>query len=267
MNIAHLERPFARIGARVKLSDRASRRRWNAPDFSLNIREDRRGEYFELVMPESTALELGVVDTRPEQRHLLLHVMRDGQKDKFLCGHDERHWFTCVVPGDGISSVRGAMQALRPPAVLEALTQAGLRPREANRRHNAAFVRQGEWFFLPVPDSEVDSSVIHTNEPLSRGWGSKPHWVEKIVRVGGQAVYHDFMTGKVISVERYIHLRQTQPGFNTGNWSQRFQDATVYATGWVRHSDHATLQLRGWHRVLMNTEGQARAARHVVFLD
>lgn len=43
--------------------------------------------------------------------------------------------------------------------------------------------------------------------------------------------------------------------------------AAVYGKGTVRHPDHATITLRGWHRVLMNTENQAQAMRHVAFLD
>jgi hypothetical protein len=35
----------------------------------------------------------------------------------------------------------------------------------------------------------------------------------------------------------------------------------------VRHADHATITLHGWHRVLMNTEGQSKAMSHVAFLD
>jgi len=35
----------------------------------------------------------------------------------------------------------------------------------------------------------------------------------------------------------------------------------------VRHPDHATIRLAGWHRVLMNTEQGARALRHVAFID
>jgi hypothetical protein len=37
--------------------------------------------------------------------------------------------------------------------------------------------------------------------------------------------------------------------------------------GAVRHPDHATIVLRDWHRVLMNTEHRAEAMRHVAFLD
>jgi hypothetical protein len=45
------------------------------------------------------------------------------------------------------------------------------------------------------------------------------------------------------------------------------RDPEVYAKGAVRHSDHATVHLAGWHRVLMNTEQRARAMRHVRFID
>jgi hypothetical protein len=45
------------------------------------------------------------------------------------------------------------------------------------------------------------------------------------------------------------------------------RDPELYATGAVSHPDHNTIVLHGWHRVLMNTEGEARAMRHVAFLD
>jgi hypothetical protein len=37
--------------------------------------------------------------------------------------------------------------------------------------------------------------------------------------------------------------------------------------GSVRHPDHNTIVLHGWHRVLMNTERAARAMWHVAYLD
>ena len=50
-------------------------------------------------------------------------------------------------------------------------------------------------------------------------------------------------------------------------WEQLVRDAEVYARSNVRHPDHATIHLPSWHRVLMNTEQEARAMQHVVFLD
>jgi len=35
----------------------------------------------------------------------------------------------------------------------------------------------------------------------------------------------------------------------------------------LKPADHATITLQGWHRVLMNTEGQSKAMRNVAFLD
>jgi hypothetical protein len=52
-----------------------------------------------------------------------------------------------------------------------------------------------------------------------------------------------------------------------GGWRQMVRDPELYAKGAVRHPDHNTIVLHGWHRVLMNTEQSARAMRHVAFID
>jgi len=41
----------------------------------------------------------------------------------------------------------------------------------------------------------------------------------------------------------------------------------VYVHGRIRHSDHATITLHGWHQVVMNTENESQAMRNVAFLD
>lgn len=50
-------------------------------------------------------------------------------------------------------------------------------------------------------------------------------------------------------------------------WRPMRRNAEVYIPGRIRHADHATITLHGWHRVLMNTEGQSKAMRNVAFLD
>jgi hypothetical protein len=45
------------------------------------------------------------------------------------------------------------------------------------------------------------------------------------------------------------------------------RDALVYVKGTIRHADHATITLNGWHRVVMNEERKAKAMRNVAFLD
>ena len=53
----------------------------------------------------------------------------------------------------------------------------------------------------------------------------------------------------------------------SGRWRQMVRDPELYAKGAVRHPDHNTIVLHGWHRVLMNTEGESKAMRNVAFLD
>ena len=61
-------------------------------------------------------------------------------------------------------------------------------------------------------------------------------------------------------------LRRTRQAAGWG-WRVMRRNPGVYVTGRVRHPDHQTIRLRGWHRVLMNTEQGARAMQHVAFLD
>jgi hypothetical protein len=35
----------------------------------------------------------------------------------------------------------------------------------------------------------------------------------------------------------------------------------------IRHADHATITLNGWHQVLIITEAQSKAMKNVAFLD
>jgi hypothetical protein len=50
-------------------------------------------------------------------------------------------------------------------------------------------------------------------------------------------------------------------------WRKMRRNPGVYVRGRIRHADHKTVVLHGWHRVLMNTEGQSKAMRNVAFLD
>ncbi len=51
------------------------------------------------------------------------------------------------------------------------------------------------------------------------------------------------------------------------NWQVMRWNPGVYVNGRVRHADHKTIVLHGWHRVLMNTENQSLRSRNVAFLD
>src|SRR6266850_1246446 len=187
---AQLGTLFSRMGARLRLGDLNSTdaRARNRP-LTLDVRSDSDGEFFDICLRPGARLELDVVDLRRRDRHLLLRAREERSTDFFLCGHDEQHWFVAGVPGSNLTNVAAAMEALKPPEVVEAQRRQGVKGKDRQRRKNAAYVRQGEWFFLPVPKLHVDRKQVLCNEPLSRGEGSKPHWAEFLYRQGGEVVY------------------------------------------------------------------------------
>jgi hypothetical protein len=269
MDTTALLSKFARIGARIKVSDHFSRRaRTMSGAISLDIQSDRHGEFFDVVSAPGTSAEVAVLDVQAADRHLLLMVRQNGEKSKFLCGHDERHWFVAAVPENAaVGTVRQAKEALKPAEVHTAQARQGLRAEARDRRKNPAYRRQGEWFFLPVPSFVADESAVLRNEPLRRGNGGKPHWVEFCYRTGGETVYVCTRYPNGVSPNRHAKILSTNPKAKAWGWLPMQRNPGVYVRGRVRHADHKTIVLHGWHRVLMNTEGQARAMRNVAFLD
>ena len=254
-----LERRFAAIGARLNVVGPPA----GAP--RIDVGSDARGEFFDVRFARfGGPVELEVVDVDRHDRHLLL-LVRDGEeKSKFLCGHDERHWFVAAVPEDarGVTGVATAKAALQPALVRTAVGRA--RPKDPFRRRNAAYVRQGEWFFVPAPGVDPPAASVLRNEPLSRGRG-KAHVIELAYRHGGEVVWVNDRHPSGVSEARYRGL--TEKDRRGGSWTPFVRDPELYAKGAIRHPDHATVVLDGWHRVLMNTEQGARAMQHVVFLD
>jgi hypothetical protein len=254
-----LERRFAAIGARIELAGSGR----GTPQ--LEVRSGRRGEFFEVRFAgRGHAVDLEVVAVERADRHLLL-LARDGEeKSKFLCGHDERHWFVAAIPESarGVTGVETAKAALQPELVRDAIER--VRPKNAFRRQNPAYVRQGEWFFVPAPGVDPPVTAVLFDEPLSRGRG-KAHVMQFAYRRGGQVVWVSRRHPQGISDDDYQRLPREER--KRGPWSQMVRDPEVFAKGAIRHPDHATVVLRGWHRVAMNTEQSARAMRHVGFLD
>jgi hypothetical protein len=248
-----LDRQFASIGARARLAQ--------SPTAAIDVRRDRRGEYFELRLPGEASV--AVLDADRRSRHLLVLVDINGDKSRYLCGHDERHWFVAAIPEieRGVVGVTAARRALMPAAVRAAASS--LRHRERSRRRNRAFIRQGEWFFVPSPDIAPTWWTILHDEPLSRGRG-KFHMMEFAFRRGGVRVYVDRSHPTGVTQAEFDELPED---VQKGSWRRMVRGAEVYAKGRITHPDHATIVLRGWHRVFMNTESQARAMRHVAFLD
>jgi hypothetical protein len=264
------------MGARLKVREIPSRwtqanRAWISPhDFAVDIRRDGRGEFFEFRVPTHLrdSLDISVMQNEARQRHLLLAV-RDAADpsslDRFLCGHDERHWFVAAVPGRA-SSVRQALASLQPTDVRVALEQGSVPPRQRYTRKNPAFRRQGEWFFLPEPSLAVDERLVLRDEPIRRGRG-KPHLVEQLYRHGGEVVHVCHHRPNGVTPSQYDAILRRNPAAIQWGWRVMRRNPRVYARGAVRHGDHATVVLPFWHRVLMNTEHQSASMNNVAFLD
>jgi hypothetical protein len=273
-----LNRYFSRMGARVKVLEGVSPvRRWNgfrpreeAPRIVLDIRRDKQGEYFEIRTAPGGNQEIVVLNVQPREKHLLLLSRQFGAqgqflaKQKFLCGHDERHWFVAAIPEtEPVSTVAGAKTALKPEEVRTREGLLGISRKASFQRWNSAFIRQGEWFFVPTA-LKADPLLVLRNEPLSRANGGKPHWAEECFRSGGDTVYVSARYPNGLTAEEYKSLPASErnQGFNIMK-----RDAAVYVRGKMSHSDHETLTLDGWHRVLMNTENRSSAMRFLAFLD
>jgi hypothetical protein len=263
MDTSLLSRKFEEIGARLQFTGELPHQHRTA----IDIKVDRQGEYFDIRVKANDEVEYEVVDTRPDMRHLLLLARRERGKQKFLCGHDERHWFVCAVPGGSVSSVVKAMEALQPVDVRRAVSRRVKRAKDRLRRKNKGFVRQGEWFFIPMPSLTVDPRLVIKNEPLRRGFGSKAHMCQYAFRSGGEVVWVSRRHPQGVNEIQYRQILLTFPDAKRWDWRQMRREPTVYVRGRIWHPDHKTILLNDWHRVLMNTEREAPGASMVVFLD
>src|SRR5262249_18481361 len=145
-----------------------------------------------------------------DDRHLLLMTRNgNGEKRKFLMGHDERHWFVAAIPEAApVGTVRQAKESLKPPEVQA--RQVGLKAKARSRRKNAAYVRPGEWFFVPVRGfEEPDPLWVLRNEALVRGRG-KPHVAEFCYREGGETVYVCAKYPNGVTDAEYTRIRKLE---------------------------------------------------------
>jgi len=280
LSLEHATGRFARIGARLKVEPLGFRRAAapGQPNYEIDVGHDRSGEYFQLRASRAVGLE--VLDVAPELRHLLL-LVRDGHhKEKYLCGHDERHWFVAGV-SPSATCVGRALAALQPQAVAEKAKV--VRPAKRLRRRCVAFVRQGEWFFVPAPDLTPPALQVLRNEPLRRNMRSKPHVCDEVYRTGGVQVYvcpglplgwvqfsEDELDRHAYGFtedEREIYFRE-RPEARQWGWRVMARNPDVYVRGRVRHADHRTVILDLWHRVYLNNEQRSERFRFsVAFLD
>ncbi len=273
MNVEALSRQFARIGATLEVAELPSvRGRNGASNFSLDIKEEGRREFYllEIAKPAIETVDFQVLNSRVDLRHLVLMAKNASaatvSKEKFLCGHDERHWFVASLPQTAaVTDVTTAMESLKPREAVWSQRRNDVRPKDRNKRHNLGFIRQGEWFFVPEPNFRpAPLDIIRKDEPISRGAGSKPHIVSELMRRGGELVYVNRRTRAMLTDAQFRMQVRSGRIKNASEWVDQRMTTLVYVRGKVRHADHKTIELKGWHRVAMNAEPVSNTVR---FLD
>lgn len=88
--------------------------------------------------------------------------------------------------------------------------------------------------------------------------------LQEAARQGGTPVY---VHRDLAPSTRWEYSQLPRRDRSLSGWRQMKRDLELVGRGKVRHPDRATLVLRGWHRVLMNTTHHAAAMRYVAFLD
>jgi hypothetical protein len=210
-------------------------------------------EFFDIVTARNHDVEVSVVDAKPEDKHLLLMVKEltgyVEDKHKFLCGHDEFHWF--------------AKEALKPQSVRELQRQAGGKKRPVR----AGVKRQGEWFFIPKPSMKVPHNQILHDEPIQRG-RNKPHVVAELWRMGGHDLWVGTLDGKQAELTQaeYAQLMRHRSEHSIVGFRLGRVDAKVFGRGKVTHPDHSILKLDFWHEIIPNTEHRFSTER-LLFID
>ena len=130
---------------------------------SLDVQADRKGEFFEIVRQPGAEAEIAVLDVQPADRHLLLLVREGKDKSKFLCGHDERHWFVAGIPESApVGTVRQAKEALKPAEVRAAQAGKGCGPRPATAARTP-----------PTAARASGSSCRSPTSPWTRSWSCR----------------------------------------------------------------------------------------------
>ena len=259
-----IQRAFHKAGARVTLRSLAEPPHGSSQrPLAIDIARDESGEYFDVQLASN--VWLAPLDVRSQSRHLLLRAWSPLGEDRFLCGHDEFHWFVAALPAHpAAESVDEAKEALKPQLVqkLENRKHRGKQPRMSD-----VYVRQGEWFFVPCPHASIDRNRIVSAGELRRRSDSKPHRCDFLYQ-DGEREYECQRFPKLAFYEsEYKQILRTRRRAKNWKWRPMPFSPDIYVKGWVRHADHSPLFLDVWHRVEMNRETDELSMSRMVYRD
>ncbi len=238
---------FEEIGAKVRIEENSN----SISNFRMNIIERKSEEVF-FISLKKPIIELQVLQTRKDINHLLLMVKDNeiGTQEKFLCGFDERHWFLVGVD-DNVRNVDHAMLSLKPALVDIQQKIKKIKRKNINKRHNKAFIRQGEWFFISSRISiNTQNYIMYKNHSLGNG-----HVCDEVCETVIETYFHSKHAPKGLLKGNYKRFLEKHPHIhpNKGWWTS-IMYFDRYARGHVRHKDHKTIYLNGWHIVLKNRQ-------------
>lgn len=269
MDRNNIKRSFEKMGARLTIRKGTAPTAWRSGNVALrmNVANDRQGEHFTMTVHpkiDESDIVVQVLDYDSNLRQMLLFISsprisdtwnkgkgvtlidkRDRVNERLLVGRDEMHWFVAGVTV--AKNIREAFALLRPQAVTVSMNRNGVKNKEWNKRKTKGFVRQGEWFFVPVNFQEDKTTVVHKNEPIRRQ-GGKPHFVEEVVRFGGETIYT--RGDQILTSASFEKIPADERHF----WRQQVRGARVLGRGKVKHPDHHTVILNGWHEIHLSTE-------------
>lgn len=244
-----LQKALQKLGYPVELNEGLP------PSSGYRIDTKGRGKTERFQIDTTPNIELVPLDTQVDEEAVLV-MIRDNEAPhgkqnlaKMLLGHDERQLYVAAVPRE-TRDVADAKDRLKPAIVQNAEARAKVKASKKNKHRNEARVRQGDFFFVPTTD-EVDETLLKKNQPLRRG-GGNAHMLAEVVEVGGQTGYERF--GQFITTRQYETLTEAKKL----EYRQTRRNPTLYARGHVRHPEHKTIYLQGWHLVVPNTESGAR---------
>lgn len=168
-------------------------------------------------------------------------------KRRFLVGMDECHLFIAQLTKPA-TTVKQAHEGLRPRSV-----PAGRAARKLG------IVRQGEWFFQPASPGELERVERHV----------AANGVERNVRIGRG---RGWMPGRphVVSESVLLVLNETRTPVRRRGRTVAFEtvrETLELVRGRIKHPDHRTIELHGWHKVFLNTEDRQTLSRFSSWVD
>lgn len=264
MNRQNLIKKFSEMGSRLTI--RKGTNLVSSRVIAINVVADKLGEHFTMTIHPSvdeTKIDIQVLDMDKKLRQMLLLIVhyyhptnrleleeiRNPTRkvtERLLLGHDEMHWFVSGVTMS--KTIKEAFENLRPRAVTLSMHKSGVRDKDWRRRKTKGFIRQGEWFFVPVNYQEDKNTIILKNEPIQRP-GSTAHIVEEAIRIGGRGTVY-VIGSEVITEHQFKSLSLAERSMYHG----RVIGARLFARGKVTHRDHHTIFLKGWHEVYLSRE-------------